>query len=381
MDPTVGINDTTLRDGEQTAGVAFSADEKMAIACALATAGVTEIEVGIPALGADERDTIRAISALNLSARLMVWARMCLADVQTAGLCHVPFVNLSIPVSDIQIHHKLKRDRAWVLGNVAHVVRSAIDQGMVVCVGAEDASRADRDFVRQVAEAAQCAGASRFRFADTVGILDPFSTFERIRELHKTVDIPLEMHAHDDLGMATANTLAAVLAGAQYVNTTVNGLGERAGNASLEEVVLALHVVYDRKTTVDTKQLLGISDLVGRASGRPNSLQKSVVGAAVFTHEAGIHVDGLLKDVHTYQGFDPADVGRSHRIVLGKYSGSRAVEYVYGRLGIKLSRQQAYGIVGLVRAHAVATKTAPNDQDLHRFFGQLQAYTPAGAAV
>ena len=377
MDPSVGINDTTLRDGEQTAGVTFNADEKIAIACALAQAGVLEMEVGIPTLGAEERETIRAISALPLPIRPMVWARMCLSDVRTADLCLVPFVNLSIPVSDIHLHHKLKRDRAWVLKTVADVVRFAIDRGMVVCVGAEDASRADRDFVCRVAEAAQSAGAVRFRFADTLGILDPFTAFDRIGHLHKSVDIPIEMHAHDDLGMATANTLAAVLAGARYVNTTVNGLGERAGNASLEEIVVALHVIYGWKTGVDTKQLPVISELVGRASGRPAPPQKSVVGEAVFTHEAGIHVDGLLKDVHTYQGFDPADVGRSHRIVLGKYSGSRAVEYVYGKLGIQISRSQAHHIVGLVRTHAVTTKTSPNDQDLQRFLGQTQAYAAA----
>jgi len=217
----------------------------------------------------------------------------------------------------------------------------------------------------------------RFRFADTLGILDPFTAFDRIGHLHKSVDIPIEMHAHDDLGMATANTLAAVLAGARYINTTVNGLGERAGNASLEEIVVALHVLHGRSTGVDTKQLPIISELVGRASGRPTSPQKSVVGDAVFTHEAGIHVDGLLKDVHTYQGFDPADVGRAHKIVLGKYSGSRAVEYVYGKLGIPISRSQARHIVGLVRTHAVTTKSAPNDQDLRRFLGQTQAYAPA----
>ena len=377
MDPSVGINDTTLRDGEQTAGVTFNADEKIAIACALAHTGVAEMEVGIPALGPEEREVICAIQALSLSARLMVWARMCLADVQSADLCRVPLINLSIPVSDIHLHHKLKRDRAWVLKTVGSVVRTAVDRGMVVSVGAEDASRADLDFVCQVAEAAQIAGAVRFRFADTLGILDPFMAFERIRQLHQAVDIPLEMHAHDDLGMATANTLAAVLAGAKYVNTTVNGLGERAGNASLEEVVVALHVIYARATGVDTKQLPIISELVGRASGRPTPPQKSVVGEAVFTHEAGIHVDGLLKNVHTYQGFDPADVGRSHRIVLGKYSGSRAVEYVYGKLGIQISRTQAYRIVDLVRAHAVATKTSPNDQDLQRFLGQTQVIASA----
>jgi len=381
MEDSVRINDTTLRDGEQTAGVAFTPDEKIAIARGLARAGVAEMEVGIPSLGPEERETIRAIASLALVTRPMVWARMCETDVAAAALCNVSLINLSIPVSDIHMAYKIRRDRAWVLMTVARVVREAVDRGMMVSVGAEDASRADMGFLYRVADVAQTAGASRLRFADTLGLLDPFTTYERISALRGRFDLPIEMHAHDDLGMATANTLAAVLAGAKYVNTTVNGLGERAGNASLEEVALALHVIYKRKTGVDMKQLPIISEVVGRASGRPASPQKSVVGAGVFTHEAGIHVDGLLKDVHTYQGIDPADLGRSHSIVLGKYSGSRAVEYVYGKLGISLSRAQARDIVSLVRAHAVMTKGPPSAQDLHRFLGQAQTHGSAVALL
>ncbi len=377
MDLTVGINDTTLRDGEQTAGVAFSPEEKIAIARALDRAGVPEMEVGIPVLGPEERETIRAIGALGLGARLMVWARMCLEDLEAAGRCGPVLVHLSIPVSDIHIRHKLGRDRAWVLRTVTRFVGTAVDRGMTVSVGAEDASRADPGFVYRVAEAAQKAGAWRLRYADTLGVLDPFAAYERIRALIEHTDLPIEIHAHDDLGLATANTLAALLAGARYANTTVNGLGERAGNASLEEVTLGLHVIYRRRTGIDMKQLPVISELVGRASGRPAPPQKSVVGDAVFTHEAGIHVDGLLKDADTYQGFDPADVGRAHRIVLGKHSGSRAVAYIYDQLGIALSRDQAREIVGLVRAHAVRTKHPPSDQDLRRFLGETRVPAPA----
>ncbi|MDA8119853.1 homocitrate synthase [Acidiferrobacter thiooxydans] len=381
MDLTVGINDTTLRDGEQTAGVVFSAEEKIAIACALDQAGIAEMEVGIPILGPEERETIRAIGALGLRARPMVWARMCPADLDAASLCGNVLVHLSIPVSDIHIQRKLKRSHAWVLKTVTRFVGMAVDRGMRVSVGAEDASRADPDFLCRVAEVAQKAGAWRLRFADTLGVLDPFTTRERIGALVRHTDLPIEMHAHDDLGLATANTLAAVLAGARYVNTTVNGLGERAGNASLEEVVLALHVIYRRTTGIDMTQLPAISGLVGQASGRPAPPQKSVVGDAVFTHEAGIHVDGLLKDVRTYQGFDPAEVGRAHRIVLGKYSGSQAVTYVYDKLGIALSREQARRIVTLVRAHAMRTKTSPSDQDLRDFLGQTRTLGLAGATL
>ena len=186
------------------------------------------------------------------------------------------------------------------------------------------------------------------------------------------------MHAHNDLGLATANTLAALRAGATHANTTVNGLGERAGNAPLEEVVMGMRHLYGIECGVDTTQLQQISQLVARASGRPVAANKSIVGEAVFTHEAGIHVDGLLKNPHNYQGFDPAELGRSHRTVLGKHSGSRAVIAAYASLGLLLSDIEARALLDRIRRHATETKCAPTSSDLERFY--LEA-TPADAAA
>jgi homocitrate synthase NifV len=368
MITSVTVNDTTLRDGEQTAGVVFTLDEKLAIARTLAGAGVREMEVGVPAMGAEERETIQAIAALRLPARLMVWGRMRAADLAAAALCDAQMVNLSIPVSDLHIVHKLRRDRAWVLEQITQLVPQALDLGFEVCVGAEDASRADADFLLLAAETAQAAGAQRFRFADTLGLLDPFSAFDRIAQLRRAVDLDIEMHAHDDLGMATANTVAAALAGASHISTTVNGLGERAGNAPLEEVVMALRLIHACETGIDTHRFPAISRLVSLASGKPVAANKSIVGDAVFTHEAGIHVDGLLKNVLTYQGLDPAEVGRTHRIVLGKHSGAASIVQAYAHLGIALGEKQADEILARVRRHAVTTKQAPDSTDLKRFY-------------
>jgi len=340
---------------------------------------VPEMEVGVAVMGGAEGELIRAITQAGLRARTMVWARMSDVDLRAAARCGAHVVHLAVPVSDQQIQHKLGRDRDWVLAMVARCVRAARDAGVTPSVGLEDASRADRDFLARVAEAAQAAGAVRLRYADTLGVLEPFGTFERIAALRAATDLDIEIHAHDDLGLASANTLAAYRAGATHASTTVNGLGERAGNAALEEIVMGLRHLHGVESGVDSRALPALSALVADAAGRPVAAGKCIVGAAVFSHESGIHVDGLLKDRRNYESIDPAELGRSHRIVLGKHSGTAAVRATLGRLGLSLADDRVPHLLERVREHATRTKRAPDDADLRRLY--LEVLPPAQQAA
>lgn len=360
----VYIVDTTLRDGEQTAGVVFANREKIQIARMLDEIGVDEIEAGIPVMGGDEKDTITAIARMGLKARIMAWNRAVIKDIQESLRCGVGAVAISIATSDTHIIDKLHSTREEVLEKMVKAVQYAKSEGVYVSANAEDAGRSDDDFIIKFALEAKKAGADRLRFCDTVGIMTPFKIYEKIAKIKKATGIDIEMHTHDDFGMATANALAGVEAGATHIGVTVNGLGERAGNAPLEEIVMSLKHLLNMNVTQKTEKLREICEYVSSASNRLLPPWKAIVGSNIFTHESGIHIDGAMKNPKTYEAFDPEEVGLSRHFVIGKHSGTAGIKKKLGEYGISIEDGEAQDVLIRVRSTSIALKRPIIDKEL-----------------
>lgn len=360
----VMLVDTTLRDGEQTAGVVFSNKEKIRIAQMLDSLGVHQLEVGIPVMGGAEKEVIREIAGLGLDASIMAWNRANVSDIKESLDCGVDALAISISTSDIHIAYKLQTTREWVLDNMSKACEFAKKHNKYVSVNAEDASRSDLDFLTKFALRARECGADRLRFCDTVGVLEPFKTYEMIKQLIEATGMDIEMHTHNDFGMATATSLAGVRAGATLVGVTVNGLGERAGNAVLAEVAMALKYLFNIDVKINPRELRELSEYVALASGRQLPVCKPIIGTNMFAHESGIHADGVLKHPSTYEVIQPEEIGLQRQIIIGKHSGSRAIEIKFLEYGIELSSDEAAEILPLVRAAAIDLKRTLFDKEL-----------------
>lgn len=364
--------DTTLRDGEQTAGVVFSNDEKLKIASYLDQIGVDQIEAGIPVMGGFEKDCIKQIVNMGLKASIMAWNRAVIADIKESLECGVDAVAISISTSDIHIQHKLQTTREDVLARMADAVKFAKDNDLYVSVNAEDASRSDMDFLTEFALVGKHAGADRLRFCDTVGTLTPLTTFRYIRTLVDAVGLDVEMHTHNDFGMAAANALSGIYAGANYVGVTVNGLGERAGNACLQEVIMGLKYLLQVDSTYNTTLFREVAEYVAQASGRPLSVSKPIVGSNIFAHESGIHGDGVLKNPLTYEVFSPEEVGLERQIVIGKHSGSAAIRSKFIKeYGLELPDPIIQEVLKRARQMSIDLKRSLFDKELMVIYEEL----------
>ncbi|MBS7624574.1 2-isopropylmalate synthase [Candidatus Bathyarchaeota archaeon] len=337
----VKILDTTLRDGEQTPEVSLTPDKKVLIAKKLDEIGVDIIEAGFAAASEGEAEAIKLIAKENLRAEICSFARGVKSDIDAALKCDVDSIFLVIPASDIHIRHKLRKTREEVLKMVEECVDYAKDHGLVVEFGPEDSTRSDINFLKETINAAVKAGAERVTPPDTVGILTPEKSYELFSNLKRAFpNVPFGVHCHDDFGLAVANTLAALMAGAEEAHVTVNGLGERAGNAALEEVAVALKIHYGVETSIKTELLYDLSMLVSRLTGIVIQPNKAIVGENAFTHESGIHTHAILSEPTTYEAIPPELVGRKRRIVAGKHAGSHGIRAALMEMGLNPTEEQ-----------------------------------------
>jgi 2-isopropylmalate synthase len=352
----VGILDTTLRDGEQTPGVALSLDDKVRIAQLLDELGVDVIEAGFPRTSKGEQEAIRRISSLGLRAKVCGLARCSKEDIDSAVDSGVNYVHTFIATSEGHMKNKLKMTREQVKARAVDAVEYARSRGVIVEFSCEDGTRTDLDFLKEMHVAVQEAGVHKINLPDTVGTMSPAAMEYLVSEVMKVTKVPLSAHCHDDFGLAVANSLAAVRKGARQVHVCINGLGERAGNAALEEVVMGLLAFMNTRTNVDTRKLGMTSRAVSRMTGMAIPDTKAIVGNNAFAHESGIHVHGVLKDPSTYEAFSPELVGMQRNIVIGKHTGAHSVKEKLGQYGICLPDDMLGSVVEKIKRLAESGK-------------------------
>ena len=374
MKPSDKINfvDGTLREGEQSPGVYFTKEEKVRIAMELDRIGVPILDVGMPSISQEEREAISAVAHQGLKASIGVSIRLKRDEVDQAFECGVKEVFLICPVSSLHLHSKLGLDEKGVKRLAEELVRYACQKALLVNLVAEDASRAEIPFLCEILSHAFQWGAQRAFICDTVGVMEPFRMKDLVNKVRDQIpqEMELGVHCHNDLGLATANTLAAIEAGVNYPSVTVNGIGERAGNPPLHEVVLALEKIFHRQHGIDLQRLYDLSQLVEQCSGIFIPPQAPIVGLNAFRHESGIHVDGILKNSQTYKVIDPKEVGRNSSFVLGKHTGTQTILYLLQQRGCKAKEEQLREILRRVKERKIANGKA----EIHRMGREIGEY-------
>ena len=345
----VNIFDTTLRDGEQAPGVALTVDEKIRIAQKLDELGVDTIEMGYPAVSEGERKSAKSIVDLDLNANVSGLARVIESDIDAILDSDLDYVHLFIGTSPLHRDYKLKKSKEEIIDQAVKGVLYAKDHGLTVEFSAEDATRTEMNYLIEFYKAMEYAGTDIINVPDTVGILTPVTARSLIRTLRKKIGIPISLHFHNDFGLAVANSIIGVEEGANQVHCTVNGIGERAGNTCLEELDVRIKIAYGANINVDTTKLFNISNFIGSITNIKLPPQKPIVGENVFTHESGIHVDGILKNVATYEPIPPEIVGHHRRIAIGKHTGRASIKSKLDSFNLDVSQKQFENIFNQVK--------------------------------
>lgn len=346
----ITVYDTTLRDGEQTPGVCLRTPEKLQIAKKLDELGIHQIEAGFPVVSNEEKRSIKAIVKEDLDAQILVLSRTKKSDIDTAIDCDVDGIITFMGTSDLHLKHKIKMTREEILNVCMSSIEHAKDHGLFVAFSAEDATRTDLEFLKQLYKKADNYGVDRVHIADTVGAISPYGMDYLVKEIRPIVKAEIALHCHNDFGMALSNSIAGLLAGANAVSTTVNGIGERAGNCSLEELIMSLKIIYGIDLDFDISKFYEMSKLVESLTHMKIPDNKPIVGKNIFRHESGIHVDAVIEEPLTYEPFLPEMVGQQRRIVLGKHSGCRAVRAKLNECGIDVTKDELCKIVEQVKS-------------------------------
>ncbi len=368
----VFISDCTLREGEQQAGVVLSPDDKLRLARGLDEIGIPQLEVGMPAISQEEFENVKAIAKSGLNAKTIALCRITKADIDKALECGTWGVSISIPIGYLQIKHKLKWSEEKLIREVTDVARYAHQKGFYVVLSPYDTTRADLHFLERFLKTVICEGhVDRVRVVDTVGSALPQAIDYMVKWMLRVTNLPVEVHCHDDFGMATANTLAGIAAGASVASTVLNGMGERSGGAPTEEVALALQLLYGLDLGLKYEKFYFLAKFLQEVSGVRLAPNKAVVGENAFGQEAGMVVSGWKEMVFTAEPYLPELVGHSHRLILGKKSGKDSVELKLKELGREVKKGQLEPILQKVKRLAERTKRPVSDEDLERIADEV----------
>lgn len=367
------LEDTTLRDGEQTPGVFFTRHEKMQIHDKLVEAGVKWIEAGIPAMGGEELEFIKMLLARKSEAMIIGWNRGIKEDIAFSIDLGFKGIHIGLPTSQLHLDKSIKKDKSWLMQKAKELVSYAKDRDVFVSISAEDVGRTEKNFLVEYAQLVEEAGADRLRLSDTVGILTPEKYSELVSLVVNNTNIPVQCHTHNDYGLALSNLLAGLQAGATYFHVTVNGIGERAGMTDLAQAVMVLKNLYEIDLGIDGTKLNELSKVVAGITNVQLPLWQPIVGDNVFAHESGIHVNGMLQDARTFEPFDPAQVGGVRRYVLGKHSGRALISFILDSNGLSYDDALLSKCLTEVRTQAVQQKKPLTDVQLIEIYQQLYA--------
>jgi len=365
------FEDTTLRDGEQTPGIAFDKKTKFAIHDLLVDAGVRWIEPGIPAMGGQELEFLKELVARGSDATLVAWNRGVMEDVKLSIDLGFRAVHIGLPTSKIHLKNSVRKDSEWLLNTARDIISYAKDRDVFVSVSAEDVGRTDEQFLIDYANHVHEAGADRVRLSDTIGILTPEQYGKKVRIVRENTNAEAQCHTHNDFGLALPNLLAGLQNGAKYFHATVNGIGERAGMADLIQVHATLKYLYDIDLGFDSKKLVEVSKLVAEKSRQPFTKWQPIVGGNVYAHESGIHVNGMLRDTSTFEPFPPEDFGFERSYVIGKHSGTSLLKHVLEKNGISTESVKLEECLQLTRAASVKSGTDISEAELMDLYSTL----------